>query len=124
MNEEIRKAFEEAGIYTTEQLLDIGATKLGRQTLATQIGQNERTIQTWVNRVDLQRIKGIGHEYTDLLESVGIYSMKELGFFQSSSLFSKLRAANREETRVRRMPSERTVADWVFLAKQLTDKAS
>ncbi|MFN8439172.1 MAG: DUF4332 domain-containing protein [Caldilineaceae bacterium] len=122
MSNELRNALEKAGITTMEQLLDRGATKLQRQELAKYIGQSERDILTWVNRVDLMRVKGIGQEYTDLLEATGVYSVKQLGCLLSSSLFSKMLAVNREAYLVRRMPSEGMVVTWVSQAKELEQK--
>ena len=122
MSEEFRNALENAGITTTEQLLDRGATKLQRQELAVCIGQSEREILTWVNRVDLLRIKGIGQEYTDLLEAAGVYSVLQLRCLLPSSLFAKLLTVNREAYLVRRMPSETMVVKWVSQAKELEQK--
>ena len=122
MSQELRCDLEKAGITTMEQLLDRGATKLQRQELARCLGQSERDILTWVNRIDLMRIKGIGQEYTDLLEAAGIGSVKQLGCLLSSSLFSKLLAVNREAYLVRRMPSEGMVVTWVSQARELEQK--
>lgn len=122
MSEEFRDALEHAGIMTTEQLLDRGATKRQRQELAACTGQSEREILTWVNRVDLLRIKGLGQEYTDLLEAAGIHSVMQLRCLLPSSLFSKLLTVNREEYLVRRMPSETMVVKWVSQAKELEQK--
>ena len=124
MNKDLLDALANAGIGTTEQLLDRGATKLARKELAAYTGQSEREIFAWVNRVDLLRIKGIGLEYTDLLGAAGIYSVKQLGSLLPSSLFSKLLAVNRETYVVRRMPSEALVVKWVAHAKELEQKVS
>ena len=120
MNNEVRTAFENAGIDTMEQLLAAGSTKPGIKALAQRTQLSEREILSWVNRADLQRIKGIGQEYNDLLEAAGVDSVKNLGCILPSSLFSKLVQLNRQENYVRRMPSEKMVTSWVMRAKQLS----
>ena len=122
MNEDVRNAFENIGIDTMEQLLAEGSTKAGQKSLARRTQLSEREILTWVNRADLQRIKGIGQEYNDLLEAAGVDSVKNLGCVLPSSLFSKLVHLNRHENHVRRMPSEKMVSSWVLRAKQLSGK--
>ncbi len=62
----------EAGIRTTEKLLEVAGPKAGRVALASQVGASEATVLEWVNRADLMRIKGVGEEYSDLLEAVGV----------------------------------------------------
>ena len=56
-----------AGITTTDELLDAGATPQGREQLAEKTGISETLILEWVNLADLFRIKGVGEEYSDLL---------------------------------------------------------
>ena len=67
-----------ARVRTTEALLKLGATKRGRRQLADTTGIPERQILEWVNRADLMRIKGVGEEYSDLLEASGVDTVKEL----------------------------------------------
>ena len=60
---------KDAGVSTTDQLLDKGATPKGREELAASTGISAKLLLEWVNHVDLERIKGIGWEYADLLEA-------------------------------------------------------
>ncbi len=124
MREAVLVAFQNVGIDTTEQLLERGANRGDRKKLAEETGLSEREIQSWVHRADLLRIKGMGEEYSHLLQAAGIDTMKELSGLLPSSLFSKLVMLNREENYVRRMPSETMVANWVSLAKELSGKVS
>lgn len=53
---------KDAGITTTEQLLNRGAAPKGREELAASAGASPKLILEWVNHVDLERIKiGIAH---------------------------------------------------------------
>ena len=61
-----------AGCRSQEHLLEIGGTKAGRKKIAADSGCTEKQILEWVNRADLCRIKGVGSEYSDLLECSGV----------------------------------------------------
>ena len=69
---------KEAGFSTTEQLLEKGATPGGRKNVAADTGVSEKMILRWVNMADLFRIKGVGEEYSDLLEAAGVDTVLEL----------------------------------------------
>ena len=108
-----------AGIATTETLLEIGASPKGRQGICEKTGIGEKLILEWVNRVDLFRIKGVGEEYSDLLEVAGVDTVAELAQRNAGNLYQKLVAANQEKKRVRKLPTEAQVGDWVEQAKRL-----
>ena len=61
----------DAGITTAEALLALGASPKGRTEIAEKTDISPKLILTWVNHVDLFRIKGVGEEYADLLEVGG-----------------------------------------------------
>lgn len=108
-----------AGLKTTEALLQTGATPKGREELAAKTGISENLILRWVNLVDLWRIKGIGEEYSDLLEAAGVDTVPELAQRNPTNLYTKLVETNKTERRVRRIPTESQVKDWVEQAKAL-----
>ena len=108
-----------AGIATTEALLEQGASPKGRQAICEKTGIGEASILEWVNRVDLFRIKGVGEEYSDLLEVAGVDTVPELAQRNPENLYQKLVAANQEKKRVRKLPTQAQVGDWVEQAKRL-----
>ena len=108
-----------AGIATTEALLKQGASPQGRQELCDKTGIAASLILEWVNRVDLFRIKGVGEEYSDLLEVAGVDTVPELAQRNPENLYQKLVAANQEKKRVRKLPTQAQVGDWVEQAKKL-----
>ncbi|HHH41924.1 MAG TPA: DUF4332 domain-containing protein [Chloroflexi bacterium] len=110
---------KEAGIETTEALLEKGATPQGRQEIAEQTGISKTLILKWVNRVDLFRVKGIGEEYADLLEAAGVDTVPELAQRNPENLYRKLVEVNEAKRLVRQLPSQAQVEDWVEQAKQL-----
>jgi predicted flap endonuclease-1-like 5' DNA nuclease len=108
-----------AGIATVEALLEQGASPKGRQGIGEKTGIAESLILEWVNRVDLFRIRGVGEEYSDLLEAAGVDTVPELAQRNPEHLFQKLAAANQEKKRVRKLPSQAQVGDWIEQAKAL-----
>ncbi len=108
-----------ADIATVEKLREAGAQPSGRKQIADQTGIDEKMILEWVNRVDLMRIKGVGEEYSDLLECAGVDTVVELATRNSDNLAAKMEELNEEKKLVRVVPSAEKVADWVAQAKDL-----
>ncbi len=109
----------EAGIHTTEALLAAGATPKGRKELEEKTGISHKLILEWVNHVDLFRIKGVGEEYSDLLEEAGVDTVPELAQRNPENLYLALEKTNEEKKLVRRLPTLAQVADWIEQAKNL-----
>lgn len=110
---------EAAGIKTLANLLDAGGTKKGREGIASSTGISEKLVLEWVNRADLDRVKGIGSEYADLLESAGVDSVPELAERNAANLHAKMKEVNDAKSLVRQLPSEEQVASWIEHAKTL-----
>lgn len=107
-----------AGIATAEALLEQGAKRGGRSAIEKATGISETRILKWVNRIDLMRVKGVGSEFSDLLEMAGVDSPAELANRNSANLATTFQevVAARPGT-VRRIPSETEVAGWIAEAK-------
>lgn len=108
-----------AGIATTDDLLEKGATQAGRKEIETATGISGKLILEWVNHVDLWRIKGVGSEYADLLEEAGVDTVPELAQRKAANLYEKLVAVNQEKKLVRKLPVADQVAAWIEEAKDL-----
>jgi len=109
----------DAGIPTTQALLEAGRTPQGRKELAEKTSVGDERILDWVNRVDLFRVKGIGEEYSDLLEWAGVDTVPELAQRNPENLHQKLVEVNKEKELVRQVPGQNQVSDWVAQAKEL-----
>lgn len=109
----------DAGIATAEALLEKGSTPQGRKALAEETGISGKLILEWVNHVDLFRIKGVGEEYSDLLEEAGVDTVPELAQRNAENLYAKLSEVNETKKLVRRLPAQSQVADWIEQAKAL-----
>lgn len=108
-----------AGITSTESLLKSGATPKGRKEIAEKSGISDSLILEWVNHVDLFRIKGIGSEYSDLLEEAGVDTVPELAQRTAANLLKKIIEINTAKKLVRKLPTEQQLADWIDQAKKL-----
>lgn len=109
-----------AGVSTTDALLERGAKSSGRSSLEAATGISGTLILEWVNHADLMRIKGVGSEYSDLLEAAGVDSPAELAQRNAANLaatFAEIVAAR--PSLVRRIPSEGEIAGWIASAKEL-----
>ena len=111
-----------AGITTTDELLDAGATPQGREQLAEKTGISETLILEWVNLADLFRIKGVGEEYSDLLEEAGVDTVAELARRNPENLLATILEVNAAKNLVRRTPYLSFVTSWVEQAKNLPRK--
>jgi predicted RecB family nuclease len=118
------RTLRKTGVRTTEKLLKRAGTRSGRRELSSATGLPERSILTWVNRADLMRIKGIGEEYSDLLEAAGVETCKELRNRNAQSLLGKMTQINARKRLVRRLPTEVMVKRWVEHAKELPPAVS
>ncbi len=110
---------KKVGVETTNQLLELGASKKGRQELAEKSGISEKLVLEWVNLADLMRVEGVGEEYADLLEEAGVDSVKELRNRRADNLHEAMLKTNDAKNLVRRPPSLNEVEKWVEQAKSL-----
>jgi predicted flap endonuclease-1-like 5' DNA nuclease len=108
-----------AGISTSEDLLERAGPKTGRDELAAATGISGKLLLDWVNACDLMRIKGIGAQFSDLLEAAGVDSAAELAQRNPASLAQTFGELNAARATTRRAPTEAMVADWVDQAKKL-----
>ncbi len=109
----------EAGIRTTEALLEKGGTPEGRKELAKATGFTPKQILEWVNRADLYRISGIGAQYSDLLEAAGVDTVMELKNRKAEALLAAMTEANQKKNLVNKMPGLSQVEGWIAAAKTL-----
>ncbi len=113
------------GIRSCEALLKRAADKKGRVAVAADCGVPEKSVLEWVNRADLMRVKGVGSEYSDLLEAAGVDTVKELRNRNAANLTAKMVEVNdaaikkTKRSIVRRTPALSEVERWVAHAKTL-----
>lgn len=108
-----------AGIRTSDDLLKAGRTGKGRDELSKKTGISTKLLLEWVNLSDLARIRGVGEEYSDLLEEAGVDTVSELSRRVPEKLYQKILEINEQKKLVRRAPTETNVENWVHQAKKL-----
>ena len=113
------KKLKDAGIKTTDDLLDAGGPKQGRKELSEKTGISETIILEWVNMADLFRIKGIAEEYSELLKEVGVSTVVELARRNPENLHEAIAGVNEAKKLVRRIPTLDQTRDWVEQAKTM-----
>ena len=108
-----------AGIETVDQLLAKGADAKGRKALEEETGIRHDLILTWVNHADLFRVKGVGPQFSELLEAVGVDTVKELRNRNAANLAAKMAEINEEKHLCKRTPVEKEIQKYIDAAKEL-----
>ena len=108
-----------AGVRGVNGLLKMGGTKKGRQELSKATGFAPKVILDWVNRADLFRVKGVGTQYSDLLEAAGVDTAVELANRKPEALLESMAKVNAKKNLVNKLPALSLVKNWVKNAKSL-----
>jgi nucleotidyltransferase/DNA polymerase involved in DNA repair len=107
------------GIRTSDDLLAYGAGRKGRRELSKVTRLGEKRIHEWVKRADLLRIPGISVRYSDLLEAVGVESVRDLRRRSATKLRGQMDELNEHRQLVKRLPSQTELEDWIETARSL-----
>lgn len=116
------EALQAQGVGNSEVLLERARTPRDRKELAEATGLTGEQILAWANRADLMRVRGVGRQYSDLLEASGVDTVPELAQRNSANLAARMAEVNAANSLVRVLPTESQVADWVGQAKELGRK--
>lgn len=107
------------GIRVVEDLLRAGSTKKKRRELALEIGVAPKILLRWVYRADFFRLRGIGQQYSSLLETAGVNAVTDLSGRNPKNLYLLLKETNKKKNLVRRIPPLSLIQDWIENAKKL-----
>ena len=110
---------KKAGVGSTDTLLEYCRNPKGRKDLAKASGLSPKLVLRFTNHADLMRIKGIGGEYSELLEASGVDTVRELAKRDPANLYDKMVKTNARKSLVRQIPSQKMVRRWVTQAKRL-----
>ncbi|MCM1066651.1 MAG: DUF4332 domain-containing protein [Muribaculaceae bacterium] len=119
VGEAYARKLEEAGVSTTDQLLERSATPKGREALAQETGLSSKLILRWANHADLFRIKGVAGQFAELLEAAGVDTVKEFRHRVAANLQPKLVEINETRHLCGRIPSVAEVERMIEQAKEL-----
>ena len=107
-----------ANIHTDADLLAAGATRDGRGRLASDTGIREPLLRTWVNRIDLAMLEGVGPSYASLLEAAGVDCCAELARRDAEHLAATLADLVATRATMRHAPGRAEIARWIELARE------
>ena len=113
------RKLSKAQIRSTSALLQMCCDRKGRRQIADLTKISEKQLLKWANMADLMRIRGIGQEFSELLEAAGVDTIKELRKRRPDNLTRKIAEVNAERKLSRRNPAESMVERWVAEAKKL-----
>jgi predicted flap endonuclease-1-like 5' DNA nuclease len=119
---DVAERLKAVGIRTTMSLLDAAKGPKERKRLAEKTGLDEKRILGWANAADRMRIKGVGGDYSGLLQAAGVDTVKELKYRNPAKLANAMAEANAKRKLARVLPSGRAVVRWIDQAKRLTLK--
>lgn len=111
--------FREVGIRDTDSLLNHVKTPAQRKALAEKTEISPKRILRFANMSDLYRIKGIGSEFSELLEASNVNTVPQLATRNAKNLHKRMLAVNEEKKLTRRVPSENELGKWIEEAKTL-----
>lgn len=119
-----RSKLEVAGITTTDSLLEQCGTREGRRRVASLTGLREAQLLKWVNCADLMRLRGVGKEYSQLLEAAGVDTVRELKHRNPDMLHAKLNEVNAIKHLSRRDPALHDVTAWITAASAMESRVT
>lgn len=111
-------------INTVGKLLDEGATRAGRKNIAKAADIDDGKILEWVNMADLFRIKGVGPQFSELLEAAGVDTVKELRNRNAANLHAKMTEVQAEKGLTKVVPPLSKITDFIDQAKGLEPKVT
>ena len=112
------KKLQKEGIKSVDDLILLDDKKI-RQ-IAKKTGISAKKIDTWQEHAELMGLDGVGPVYANLLNEIGIDSVKELSRRNPKSTFTKIKEyAKKNPDLVQELPTQKDVEGWINQAKTL-----
>ena len=118
MSEELTAKLKERLIADSDALLAACRTPANRKELADALGIDGKALLKLANHADLARIKGIAEKRSELLETIGVDTVRELAHRNPTNLQTALAEANAARGG-RLTPTVDEVTNWINQAKEL-----
>lgn len=115
----VGKKLRAAGVKDTDTLLAHALSVSQRKKLAEVSGLSAQRILKFANMADLYRVRGIGSEYSELLEASGVDTVPDLARRSAENLVKRMSEVNAQKKLTRRVPTLAEVTKWVAEAKKL-----
>ena len=113
LNSEVQVKLEAEGIRNTAQLLEHAHTAKQRADLAHKVGTTPTLIKELANRADLMRLKGVGGDFSNLLEEAGVNSCKELQHRTAENLHKTLQDIHASKKIGHHAPTMDQLKEWI-----------
>ena len=118
IGEKYAEKLEKAGIKKVEDLIPL--SKKDMDDLAKKTGISRKLIDKWQEHADLMRLTGVGPEYAEALNVIGVDSVKELAQRNPENTLAKIQEMDKEKPNViRRIPSLDSLKKWIAEAKKI-----
>jgi len=112
------KVLEKAGFSNVEDFLSIDSVKIKNLSATTKI--SEKMIDKWAEHADLMRIGGVGPEYADVLNQIGVDSVKELAQRNPKNTLDRIMELDKKKPDVfRKPPRLEEIGNWIEEAKKI-----
>jgi predicted flap endonuclease-1-like 5' DNA nuclease len=112
------KTLEKAGLSNVENLIGLDKDRI--KDLAGKTKISEKLLDKWAEHADLMRIGGVGPEYAEVLNEIGIDSVKEFAQRNPSNTLDRINKLDKEKPDVfRRPPTLKMVEEWIEEAKNI-----
>jgi hypothetical protein len=108
-----------AGIRSTTKLLERSSTPRLRKQLAQLTNIPTNLILDWANIADLTRVRGVALDYAELLNAIGVDTVRDLRRRNAANLVARMIEVNAAKKQVEALPTEKRVASWIASAKEL-----
>jgi hypothetical protein len=105
--------FREAGVQTTEQVLEASLTPKARMALAAKVKLSEPQLTMFAQECEFLQINGVGPKAARLIQASGVKNVKDLAARKSTELLPLLVAANRQQRITETQPSLDLVQYWI-----------
>jgi predicted flap endonuclease-1-like 5' DNA nuclease len=116
---EVKTKLESEGIRNTTQFLEHTRTHQQRAELAHKVGTTLVAIKELANRADLMRLRGVGGDFSNMLEEAGVNSCRELQHRVPEKLYKTLEAIHADKKIGHRVPTLFQTTEWITEAKTL-----
>lgn len=114
------EALKKIGIIKTDELLKIKQKDV--VDIAKKIDVPKKNLDKWIEIADLMRVKGVGEEYSEALNRIGIDSVKEFRHRNPANTLTKLEELDKEFPDIlRKLPNVDMISEWISEAKKLPD---
>lgn len=116
---DVKTKLEAQGIKNTQQLLEHAQTAKQRTELAHEVGTTAVVIKELANRADLMRLKGVGGDFSNLLEEAGVNSCREMQHRAPEKLHAALVELHTSKKIGHHAPTLAQTTEWIAEAKAL-----